>query len=68
MAENIEPLLAEVQDSGLLKDVESLTKTLTRASEDFRLLNISSDILGFTGNEATRKNLKLLIKSLSRLL
>ncbi|KAL6546186.1 Protein TRIGALACTOSYLDIACYLGLYCEROL 2, chloroplastic [Orobanche minor] len=96
MAENIEPLLAEVQDSGLLKDVESLTKTLTRASEDFRRVqssimtpenteliqksiynliftlknieNISSDILGFTGDEATRKNLKLLIKSLSRLL
>ncbi|CDY50088.1 BnaC01g32630D [Brassica napus] len=30
--------------------------------------SISSDILGFTGDEATRKNLKLLIKSLSRLL
>lgn len=30
--------------------------------------NVSSDILGFTGDEATRKNLKLLIKSLSRLL
>jgi len=32
------------------------------------LQNVSSDILGFTGDEATRKNLKLLIKSLSRLL
>ncbi|MBA0696200.1 hypothetical protein Goari_002775 [Gossypium aridum] len=30
--------------------------------------NISSDILGFTGDESTRKNLKLLIKSLSRML
>lgn len=30
--------------------------------------SISSDILGFTGDEATRRNLKLLIKSLSRLL
>ncbi|CAM8975171.1 unnamed protein product [Rhodiola kirilowii] len=30
--------------------------------------NISSDILGFTGDENTRRNLKLLIKSLSRLL
>lgn len=29
---------------------------------------ISSDISGFTGDEATRRNLKLLIKSLSRLL
>ncbi|CAA0828794.1 Protein TRIGALACTOSYLDIACYLGLYCEROL 2-chloroplastic [Striga hermonthica] len=96
MAEDIEPLLAEVQDSGLLKDVESLTKSLTRASEEFRRVqssimtpenteliqksiytliftlknieNISSDILGFTGDEATRKNLKSLIKSLSRML
>ncbi|GER31892.1 trigalactosyldiacylglycerol2 [Striga asiatica] len=96
MAEDIEPLLAEVQDSGLLKDVDSLTKSLTRASEEFRRVqssimtpenteliqksiytliftlknieNISSDILGFTGDEATRKNLKSLIKSLSRML
>lgn len=30
--------------------------------------SISSDISGFTGDEATRRNLKLLIKSLSRLL
>ncbi|KAJ8774753.1 hypothetical protein K2173_017199 [Erythroxylum novogranatense] len=30
--------------------------------------NISSDILGFTGDEATRRNLKALIKSLSRLM
>ncbi|KAI3455771.1 hypothetical protein Pfo_012434 [Paulownia fortunei] len=96
MAEDIEPLLAEVRDTGLLKDVENLSKSLTRASEDLRRVqssimtpenteliqksiytlmftlknieNISSDILGFTGDEATRKNLKLLIKSLSRLL
>ncbi|KAH6756883.1 trigalactosyldiacylglycerol2 [Perilla frutescens var. hirtella] len=96
LAEDVEPLLAEVHDSGLLKEVENLTKSLTRASEDLRKVqssiltpenteliqksiytliftlknveNISSDILGFTGDEATRKNLKLLIKSLSRLL
>ncbi|KAF0933651.1 hypothetical protein E2562_018884 [Oryza meyeriana var. granulata] len=30
--------------------------------------SISSDISGFTGDEATRRNIKLLIKSLSRLL
>ncbi|GAV88585.1 LOW QUALITY PROTEIN: MCE domain-containing protein [Cephalotus follicularis] len=30
--------------------------------------NISSDILGYTGDEVTRRNLKSLIKSLSRLL
>ncbi|KAH6827516.1 trigalactosyldiacylglycerol2 [Perilla frutescens var. hirtella] len=96
IAEDVEPLLAEVHDSGLLKEVENLTKSLTRAFEDLRKVqssiltsenteliqksiytliftlknveNISSDILGFTGDEATRKNLKLLIKSLSRLL
>ncbi|XP_024025904.1 protein TRIGALACTOSYLDIACYLGLYCEROL 2, chloroplastic [Morus notabilis] len=96
MAEDIQPLLAEVRDSGLLKEVETLTKSLTEASEDLRRVhssiltpenteliqksiytliftlknieNISSDILGFTGDESTRRNLKLLIKSLSRLL
>ncbi|KAL1567839.1 Protein TRIGALACTOSYLDIACYLGLYCEROL 2, chloroplastic [Salvia divinorum] len=96
LAEDVEPLLAEVHDSGLLKEAKKLTKSLTRASEDLRKVqssiltpenteliqksiytliftlknieNISSDILGFTGDEATRKNLKLLIKSLSRLL
>ncbi|KAL3520296.1 hypothetical protein ACH5RR_018445, partial [Cinchona calisaya] len=93
MAEDVQPLLAEVCDSGLLKEVESLMKNLTQASEDMRKVhssvltpenmeliqksiysliftlknieNISSDILGFTGDEATRRNLKLLIKSLS---
>ncbi|KAK2641891.1 hypothetical protein Ddye_023654 [Dipteronia dyeriana] len=96
MAEDIQPLLAEVRDSDLLKEVEGLTRSLTQASEDLRKVNssimtpenteliqksiytliftlknvenISSDILGFTGDEATRRNLKLLIKSLSRLL
>ncbi|KAM7505704.1 hypothetical protein LguiB_004608 [Lonicera macranthoides] len=96
MAEDVQPLLAELRDSGLLKEVESLTKSLTQASEDLRRVHssimtpenteliqksiytliftlkniesISSDIMGFTGDEATRQNLKLLIKSLSRLL
>lgn len=96
IAEDVQPLLAEVRDGGLLKEVESLTKSLTEASEDLRRIhssiltpenselirksiysliftlknieNISSDILGFTGDEATRRNLKLLIKSLSRLI
>lgn len=96
MAEDVQPLLAEVRDSGLLKEVETLTRSITQASEDLRkahtsimtpenteliqksiysliftlknIENISSDILGFTGDEATRRNLKALIKSLSRLL
>lgn len=96
MAEDLQPLLADVRDSGLLKEVKNLTRSLTQASDDLRRVhssimtpenteliqksiytliftlknieNVSSDILGFTGDEATRKNLKLLIKSLSRLL
>ncbi|VFQ72458.1 unnamed protein product [Cuscuta campestris] len=96
MAEDVQPLLTEVRSSGLLGEVESLTKNLTQASEDLRnvhssvmtpentelmrnwlntlvftlknIENISSDVLGFTGDEATRRNLKMLIKSLSRLL
>ncbi|XP_010253163.1 PREDICTED: protein TRIGALACTOSYLDIACYLGLYCEROL 2, chloroplastic [Nelumbo nucifera] len=96
MTEDIQPLLADVRSSGLLKEVESLTKSLTEAAEDLRRVHssimtpentelirqsvytliftlkniesISSDISGFTGDEATRRNLKLLIKSLSRLL
>ncbi|XP_071701811.1 protein TRIGALACTOSYLDIACYLGLYCEROL 2, chloroplastic [Rutidosis leptorrhynchoides] len=96
MAEDIQPMLAEVRNSGLLQEVESLTKSLTQASEDLRkahasimtpenteliqksiytlvftlknIESISSDILGFTGDEATRKSLKSVIKSLSRLL
>ncbi|KAK1325373.1 hypothetical protein QJS10_CPA01g01446 [Acorus calamus] len=96
MAEDVQPLLAELRDSSLLKDVENLTKGLVAATEDLRRVNsslltpeiaeqmrksistlvftlknlesISSDVSGFTGDEATRRNLKLLIKSLSRLL
>lgn len=36
MAEDVQPMLAEVRDSGLLQEVESLTKSLTKASEDLR--------------------------------
>ncbi|KAH7678082.1 Mce/MlaD domain-containing protein [Dioscorea alata] len=96
MAEDIQPLLAEVSDGALLKDVETLTKSLAEATGELRktqssiltpenidlfrqslstliftlrnIQSISSDISDFTADEATRKNLKLLIKSLSRLL
>ncbi|KAJ8549844.1 hypothetical protein K7X08_033551 [Anisodus acutangulus] len=96
MAEDVQPMLADVRDSGLLKEVETLTRSLALASEDIRRVhstvmtpentelirksiytlvftlknveNISSDILGLTGDEAMRRNLKMLIKSLSRLL
>jgi len=96
LAEEIQPMLSEVRDSDLLKDVETIAKGLADASGDLRRLkssmltpentdlikqsiftliftlknieSISSDISGFTGDETTRRNIKLLINSLSRLL
>jgi hypothetical protein len=50
---------------------EDITSIISKNIELFSLCfmqSISSDISGFTGDEATRKNIKLLIKSLSRLL
>lgn len=96
MSEDVQPMLAEARERGLLREAENLTKNLTQATEDLRMVqssvmtpentelmqksiysliftlknieSITSDILGFTGDETTRRNLKLLIKSLSRLL
>lgn len=39
MADDIQPLIAEVHNSGLLTEVEALTKSLTAASEELRLLS-----------------------------
>lgn len=36
MALDVQPLLAEVRDSGLLKELENLTRSLTQASDDLR--------------------------------
>lgn len=36
MAEDVQPMLADVRDSGLLKEVENLTRSLSLASEDIR--------------------------------
>ena len=38
MAEDVQPLLTEVRDSNLLKEVENLTRSLTQASDDLRLV------------------------------
>jgi len=38
MVEDVHPLLSEVRDSGLLKELENLTQNLTQASEDLRLI------------------------------
>ncbi|ONK67758.1 uncharacterized protein A4U43_C05F3470 [Asparagus officinalis] len=96
MAEDVQPLLIEVNNSSLLENLATLTKSLKEATEEFRKVqtsiltpettelikksivsliftlenieSISSDISVFTGDEATRDNLKILIKSLTRLL
>lgn len=36
MTEDVHPLLTEVRDSGLLKEVENLTRSLSEATEDLR--------------------------------
>ncbi|KAJ6370492.1 hypothetical protein OIU76_028718 [Salix suchowensis] len=72
MTEDVHPLLSEIhlrrvhasiltpENTELIKkSIYSLIFTLKNIE------NISSDILGLTGDEATRRNLKALIKSLS---
>lgn len=36
MAEDVQPLVTEFRDTGLLKEVESLTKSLAQATEELR--------------------------------
>lgn len=38
MALDVQHLLAKVRDRGLLKEVENLTRSLTQASDDLRLI------------------------------
>ncbi|XP_030942158.1 protein TRIGALACTOSYLDIACYLGLYCEROL 2, chloroplastic-like [Quercus lobata] len=96
LAEDVQPLLAEVRDSGLLQDADKLTRSLRESCEELRRVhssimtpentlliqdsirtllftlknieNVCSDIQGFTGDEATKQNLKALVRSLSRLM
>ncbi|KAG0466563.1 hypothetical protein HPP92_018143 [Vanilla planifolia] len=96
LTQDISPLIADIRDSAVLKDVEVLTKNLAEAIQELRRLrtsiltpenvelfrqsvftlvytlknleSISSDISVFTSDEATRQNIKMLIKSLSRML
>ncbi|PKA63153.1 Protein trigalactosyldiacylglycerol 2, chloroplastic [Apostasia shenzhenica] len=96
LVEDIRPLLVEVRDSDVLKDVEVMTRSLAEATEELRRLrssmltpenieifrrsiftlvctlknleSISSDISVFTSDAAARENMKMLIKSLSRML
>ena len=41
MADDIQPLIAEVHNNGFLTEVKTLTKSLTVAFEELRLLSIS---------------------------
>ncbi|CAM6122397.1 unnamed protein product [Calypogeia fissa] len=96
LAGDVEPLLKELRDGFLLKDLEKLTKVVTEAGHDLRTLNksvltaentellrqsvvtltktlnhiecISHDVSGLTGDANTKKNLRQLIQSLSRLI
>ena len=36
VSEEVQPLLSEVRDTGLLKEVENLTRSLTQETEDLR--------------------------------
>jgi hypothetical protein len=36
MAEDVQPLLAEVRDSGLVQEIEKLTRSLMESSEELR--------------------------------
>lgn len=65
MAEDVQPLLAEVRDGGLLKEVEALTKSLTHASEDLR--KVHSSIMTAENTELIRKSIYSLIFTLKNI-
>ncbi|KAK3001306.1 hypothetical protein RJ639_020314 [Escallonia herrerae] len=65
MAEDVQPLLTEVRDSGLLKEVESLTKSLTEATEDLR--RVHSSIMTPENTELIQKSIYTLIFTLKNI-
>ncbi|KAK6937154.1 Mce/MlaD [Dillenia turbinata] len=65
MSDDVQPMLAELRDSGLLKDVESLTKSLTQASEDLR--RIHSTIMTPENTESIQKLICTLIFTLQNI-
>lgn len=65
LAENLEPLLKEVQNGGLLKEVEQLAKALSEASVDLRRLNDS--VLTPENTELLRQSVSTLTKTLKNI-
>ncbi|OIW04168.1 hypothetical protein TanjilG_00728 [Lupinus angustifolius] len=65
MAEDVQPLLAEVRDSGLLKEVENLTRSLTQVSNDLR--RVHSSIMTPENTELIRKSIYTLVFTLKNI-
>ncbi|KAK0593663.1 hypothetical protein LWI29_028136 [Acer saccharum] len=75
MAEDVQSLLAEVRNSGLLKEVEGLTRNLKQASEDLRtrekrLIKMKAVIERRVANSSimTHENTELIQKSIYTLI
>ncbi|KAL0857197.1 hypothetical protein Bca101_062351 [Brassica carinata] len=62
MAEDAQPLLSEFRDSGLLKEVECLTRSLTQASDDMR--KVHSSIMTPENTELIQKSIYTLVYTL----
>ncbi|KAG6572182.1 Protein TRIGALACTOSYLDIACYLGLYCEROL 2, chloroplastic, partial [Cucurbita argyrosperma subsp. sororia] len=65
MAEDVQPLLAEVRDSGLLKEVENLTSSLSHATEDLR--SVHASIMTPENTELLQKSIYTLIHTLKNI-
>ncbi|KAL8135888.1 hypothetical protein AgCh_010486 [Apium graveolens] len=65
MAEDVQPLLSEIRESGLLTEVESLTKSLTKATGDLR--SVHSSIMTPETAELIQKSIYTLIFTLKNI-
>ncbi|CAK9316082.1 unnamed protein product [Citrullus colocynthis] len=65
MAEDVQPLLAEVRDSGLLKEVERLIRSLSYATEDLRSMHAS--VMTLENTELLQKSISTLIHTLKNI-
>uniref|UniRef100_A0A1D1ZDU3 Protein TRIGALACTOSYLDIACYLGLYCEROL 2, chloroplastic n=1 Tax=Anthurium amnicola TaxID=1678845 RepID=A0A1D1ZDU3_9ARAE len=65
MAEDIQPLLSEVRSSALLKDIQSLTKTLAEATEDLR--EARSSIVTSENADLLRQSIFTLVDTLKNI-
>ncbi|XP_002964383.2 protein TRIGALACTOSYLDIACYLGLYCEROL 2, chloroplastic [Selaginella moellendorffii] len=65
MAGDMEPLIKEIRDGGLLKEFEKLTKVAAEAGEDLRKLN--SSVLTPENTELLRQSVSTLTKTLKHI-